>query len=249
MRTLQGGLIVVAICGLALPASAQFGGSSSSGMFGNRNLGGGTQFGRSQTGSGAGAAGNSAAGAALTGNERFLAENRRGAFVGADSGDSGNTRSAQSGTGARGMTGMRGMGMQGMFGNQNMFSQMGRMQQFQGNQNFGRNNQQLRIRLTMGGAPPSARPVPPARITSGFQTRLRRIPALQMVAPIEAFADGPVLVLRGEVASEGDRQLVEDLAMLEPEVSQVRNEIVVREAALPSEALPAPTNARRSSAQ
>jgi hypothetical protein len=70
-----------------------------------------------------------------------------------------------------------------------------------------------------------------------------------VVAPIEAFADGPVLVLRGEVASEGDRQLVEDLAMLEPEVSQVRNEIVVREATLPVEALPAPTNARRSSAQ
>jgi osmotically-inducible protein OsmY len=244
MQVVRSSLVVMAILGAALPAFAQSrtGGTNSSGMFGSRNLGGGTSFGNMGGGTGAGgAAANSAAGAALTGNERFLAENRRGAFVGADSGDTANARGAQ--TNMRGMT-----GMQGMFGNQGIFSQMNRMQQFQGNQNQGRNNKQLRIRLTMGGATPAVRTAPPARITNGFQVRLRRLPALQLVTPIEAVADGPVLVLRGEVASEGDRQMVEDLAMLEPEVTQVRNEIVVREAAPPAEALPAPMSAIRSSA-
>lgn len=243
MRMLTSSLAVAAVLSITLPAAAQYGGSTASGMFGNRNLGGGTQFGRSQTGAGAGmgaGVGNAATGAALTGNERFLEQNRRGAFVGADSGDTGNARGS--------LTNTRGaMGMQGMFGNQGIFSQLGRMQQLQGNQNQGRNNKQLRIRLTMGGAAPNVRSAPPARITNGFQARLGRLPALQLVGPIEVFADGPVLVLRGEVASEGDRQMIEDLAMLEPEVTQVRNEIVVREAAPPAEALPAPTNARRSS--
>ena len=161
--------------------------------------------------------------------------------MGADSGDTANARGS--------MTNTRGMqGLQGMFGNQGFMSQMNRMQQFQ-NQNQGQNKKQLRIRLTMGGATPSVRSAPPARITNGFQVRLRRLPALQLVSPIEAVADGPVLVLRGEVASEGDRQMVEDLAMLEPEVTQVRNEIVVREAAPPAEALPAPMSARSSSAR
>jgi osmotically-inducible protein OsmY len=247
MQVLKSSLVVVAIFGVALPALAQTrtGGTNTSGMFGSRNMGGGTSFGSMGGGTGAGAggaAGNSAAGAALTGGERFLEQNRRGAFVGADSGDTANARGSLTNT-RGGMS-----GLQGMFGNQGMFSQMNRMQQLQGNQNQGRNNQQLRIRLTMGGATPNVRSAPPARITNGFQVRLRRLPALQLVTPIEVVADGPVLVLRGEVASEGDRQMVEDLAMLEPEVTQVRNEIVVREAALPAEALPAPTSASRSSA-
>ena len=245
MRVVTSSLVVIAIIGAALPALGQTrtGGTNSSGMFGSRNLGGGTSFGNMGGGTGTGAGGaaaNSAAGAALTGGERFLEQNRRGAFVGADSGDTANARGTQ--TNMRGMT-----GMQGMFGNQGFFSQMNRMQQFQGNQNQGQNNKQLRIRLTMGGASPAVRSAPPARITNGFQVRLRRLPALQLVTPIEAVADGPVLVLRGEVASEGDRQMVEDLAMLEPEVTQVRNEIVVREAAPPAEALPAPMSAIRSS--
>ena len=240
-------LVAMAILGAAMPAVGQSrGGTNTSGMFGGRNLGGGTSFGSMGGGTGAGAGagvgGNSAAGAALTGNERFLEQNRRGAFVGADSGDTANARGTQAN--------MRGMnGMQGLFGNQGFFSQMNRMQQFQGNQNQGQNNKQLRVRLTMGGASPNVRSAPPARVTNGFQVRLRRLPALQLVSPIEAFADGPVLVLRGEVASEGDRQMVEDLAMLEPEVTQVRNEIVVREAVPPAEVLPAPMNATRSSAR
>lgn len=236
---------LTAIICLALvgTASAQYGGgSTSSGMFGNRNLGGGTSFGRNsgQSGMGAGGVGNAATGAALTGNERFLAQNRQGAFVGADSRDTANVRGQSTRTGGLG-------GMQGLFGNQGLFGQMNRMQQFQGNQNMGRNNQQLRVRMTMGGATPNLRPTPPTRVTSGFQVRLNRLPALQVVSPIEAIADGPVLVLRGEVASEGDRQMVEDLAMLEPEVTQVRNEIVVREVVRPGVASPVPTNGSNSS--
>jgi osmotically-inducible protein OsmY len=246
MRRLILGLC--ALCAVGLPASAyaQYGGTSSSGMFGNRNLGGSAQFGRGSGQTTSGGMGapvpNASQGAALTGGERFLEQNRRGAFVGADSGDTRNARSSQTGLGGLG-------GMQGMFGNQGFFSQMNRMQQFQGQNQNQNGRQQLRVRLTMGGAAPAVRSAPPAQITSGFQTRLRRLPALQLVSPIEAIADGPVLVLRGEVASEGDRQMVEDLAMLEPEVGEVRNEIVVREAAPRAEVLPAPTNARNSSAR
>jgi osmotically-inducible protein OsmY len=246
MRVWKAGLAVVAIFALAVPAYAQssFGGTSTSGMFGSRNLGGGTQFGRGSSGGGSagvGAANNSAAGAALTGSERFLEQNRRGAFVGADSGDTFNARS----TGQNTLNTTR--GLQGMFGNQGFFNQANRMQQFQQNFNQFQNSKQLRVRLSMGGTTPGVRTAPSSRVTTGFQGRLQRLPALQVVSPIEVVADGPVLVLRGEVASEGDRQMIEDLALLEPEVRQVRNELVVREAAPRVEALPAPRSESRSS--
>lgn len=175
----------------------------------------------------------------LAGNERFLQQNRQGAFVGADSGDTRNPLS---------QGGLNRGGMNNLFGNQGLFSQFNRQNQFRQNQNNNNTNQkQLRYRLTMGTASAPVAAIPTGRTSAKFQRRLAHLPAVELAGPIEATLDGQTLVLRGAVASEGDRQMIEDLALLEPEVGQVRNELVVREAGRPAEALPVPTNVNRSS--
>jgi osmotically-inducible protein OsmY len=82
--------------------------------------------------------------------------------------------------------------------------------------------------------------IEPVRIT-GFAVRLNKIPGLSQLGPIQASLEGRTAVLRGTVASEADRQLAEGLAMLEPEVLAVRNELVVGSPGTTGEALPPPT--------
>ena len=240
-RNTLAGLFVLALTG-ALPgmASAQFGGQSSglgttggsqagaggsttSGMFGSRTLGGNTT-GKSGTGA-ASPTTTVGQGSTLTGSERFLQQNRQGAFVGADNTDAGNALA--SGNTARNS-------LQGLQSLQSMFSQQSRG----GNQPQNGNNQkgkvQLRIPMKIAF---TTKPIATTRATAAFQTRLTKLPAMQRAGRIAVTMEGETAVLRGMVATEADRSLATDLALMEPAISDVRNELVVDPAASTGEVL------------
>jgi hypothetical protein len=83
---------------------------------------------------------------------------------------------------------------------------------------------QFRVPMRLGFQP---LPVSNERFGPIVSTRLTNIPGLAKIGPIQASLEGRTAVLRGTVMSEADRQLAEGLAMLEPEVLAVRNELVV----------------------
>jgi osmotically-inducible protein OsmY len=253
-------LFAAACCCLAVasPAAAQFtqsnigGGTSTYGSFGNRTLGGGMNGPSSANftgnngamgntfGSTAGAAGTTGqqtAGSGLTGSERFLRQNRQGAFVGADSGDAGNLMS-QAGQG--GMNGMN-----GMFNPQSMFSQFARMNQQRqnnfNNRNNGRGgkNKELRVAIKADISTTNLA-ASPTNVSRQFASRLRNLPALENTAAVQVTMEGRTAILTGTVASERDRELVAGLAMLEPGISAVQNNLVVGANPPRLEELPAP---------
>jgi osmotically-inducible protein OsmY len=207
------------------------GSSTSSGMFGSRTLGGNTTgptssgYGSSGGGSGTGSATAPVGqGSTLTGSERFLQANRQGAFVGADTGDTSNVLSQSAGR-----------NMQGLQGLSNLFSQANRQPNNNDKQN-GKNQLRIPMRIAF-----TTRGVAPTRISAAFQTRLTRIPALQGAGQIAVKMEGSTAVLQGTVPSEADRSLAEGLALLEPGIAAVRNELAVAPAATTGEMI-APTN-------
>ena len=209
------------------------GGTQSSSLFGGRTLGG------SNARPGGGVAPAAMQGSTMGTSARFLDANRQGAFVGADTGDTRNAISAQSGV--AGLSGRGSMqGLQGLQGLGNMFSSLGRNNSFGNNQNGQRSNAraQLRIPIRIGF---QSKPVASTRVMTEFQTRLTKLPALTGVGKIQVALEGSTAVLRGTVATEGDKQLAADLAMLEPAIADVRNELVVDPAVTTAEVL-APTN-------
>ncbi len=100
-------------------------------------------------------------------------------------------------------------------------------------------------------APPASRQQPyPPRLTIDFrytprstesvrstlQRRLADSPGIKNLGPVEVRLENRTAILEGEVASEHDRVLAEQLARLEPGISQVRNLLRVAE---PLEGVPA----------
>lgn len=118
-------------------------------------------------------------------------------------------------------------------GNQfaNLFSQIGRSMNQGGNfnQQGGRNaaRSTIRIPLRIGFAP---KPVSIPQFTAKFESRLAKLPAISAIGPIRVTMEGTTAVLTGVVASTEDRQLAEGVALLEPEVETVRNELTVQAA-------------------
>lgn len=217
--------------GTTVGSQSGAGGSTTSGMFGSRTLGGNNTSSRSGSGNGTGSATAPVGqGSQLTGSERFLEQNRQGAFVGADTGDTSNAMSAQAGN-QRAMQGLQGLS--------NMFSQMnrGRNQPNNGDNRQG-NRVQLRIPMRVGFTTKS---LATTRVSAAFQTRLTKLPALQGIGQVQVSLEGDTVVLRGQVATEADRKLVADLASLEPGIAVVRNELAVDPAASTG-AAPAPSN-------
>lgn len=85
--------------------------------------------------------------------------------------------------------------------------------------------QQLRMPLTLGftlAARPSA-----TDVGRKVQTRLTKIPQLRGNGPLTVEMDGRIAVLQGEVASEDARDLIARVVLLEPGISDVRNELQV----------------------
>lgn len=120
----------------------------------------------------------------------------------------------------------------------NLFSQIGRQLNQGGNfnQQGGRNTARSTIRIPLRTdlmPKPAATSSPQfvAKYTTKFENRLAKLPALNVVGPIRVTMEGSTAVLKGVVASEQDRELAAGVAMLEPEVETVRNELTVQAAA------------------
>ncbi len=73
----------------------------------------------------------------------------------------------------------------------------------------------------------------PVQLQSDVQQMLAGSLSLAPQRDIRVAMNGPVVVLRGSVASDQDRQLAEGMVRLTPGISDVRNELVVRNAAAP----------------
>lgn len=180
-------------------------------------------------GGGQGSAGNFGVGTAgqLDTNARYMRDNRQGAFVGADSSDTGFV-----GNTAAGSTNSRGnsRNIRGGGGGASV------------NQGGGRGRQQndVRIVLQLGFAPPTRGTIVPARAPAAVASRLagqmERSSWIQNRSPLEVTIDRGTATLRGVVATEHDRLLAERLALLEVGIRSVTNELEVPSAADSAEA-------------
>lgn len=203
------------------------GGSTTSGLFGSRTLGGNLQgggnslFGSGTRGSSAGSSATTQQmqGGVLTGNERFMNQNRDVTrnFVGADAGE---VRSIGTAGNAQ---------AQNLQGLQNAFSQFRQFNQLQQQFNNLNNAGQaartpVRIGLTLGFDAPAA---VSTRVSSTVAGRLTRLPGVEFVGAPQVSFVGRTAVVQGTVASERDRELVSRLLLLEPGISAVRNELTI----------------------
>jgi hypothetical protein len=223
----------------ALPAQAQTSrstanratGTTTQGLFGSNTVGGNASTmspsSRAATGQ-AGTSGTQQQNIALEARTMAPAvatQQQPGAFIGADTGDTGNFRSRQTGAVRTTAPNFAQLG--------NLFAQ-GMQQINQANNQGNRQQTPVRVSLRLGFAP---QPVAPVTVAA-FESRLTQLPAIRFVGPAQVTMEGRTAVLRGTVASEDDRQLAEDLAMMEPAVQNVRNELVVDSTATAAEPLP-----------
>ena len=100
--------------------------------------------------------------------------------------------------------------------------------QFGGNQ-FGAQGgqttrQTLRAKMTIGF---EVSPRPANVVSARFEKRLTSIPRLKILTPVKVTMEKETAVLRGTVARERDRDLIARLALLEPGISNVRNQLIV----------------------
>lgn len=86
---------------------------------------------------------------------------------------------------------------------------------------------QIRFRITLGFTYPRASG---AQVSAKFAQRLTRIPQLKSAQQVFVSMEDRTAVLAGQVESEHEKVLIEKLALMEPGVSEVRNEMTVRAA-------------------
>lgn len=212
-------------------STSSFGSSSLGGSsFGSSSLGG-SSFGSS--GRGGSSLGGSSLGSGGAGqlnpSDRFVRGNRQaGQFVGSDTQDVQNVLRSMGATG--GVQGLNNRAMGNMTGGRNTgrANQANRANQPGGNQPGagGRGSaEDLAVTISTGFQAPSP---PVATVVAGLSERLTRMKGIQRLSPIQALMSDGTVVLQGEVASPHDRALAEQLAMLEPGVRSVRNELAVR---------------------
>ena len=175
-----------------------------------------------------------AQGGTITGNERFLRENREvGQVIGGTTEGVGLIRGAEVTTtsqAGRGGTNLFGSGRSG-FGN--LFNQLN---QFNANANRNTQRQLRRVPFELGFKPPQL--APPAQLSEQIQTRLDRIPQLRKMGQVSLNLEGQTAVIRGQVENANDRDLVARLVMMEPGVSDVRNELTLAGEPAPPPVLP-----------
>jgi len=199
---------------MAVSVSESFaqGRTSSNGLFGSRTLGGSISGGnRSFTGTPGNRLDQQADTGNISGNERFVRGSRQpGQFVGADSGDARNFFSQLGGGGL-------GAGL-----GSNLRRNQNRSVNNQGQSQAG--STPIRARLTIGF---SHTPPTTSAVSEQIAANLASQRRIQAVSPISAAFADQVLVLRGRVATAEQRALAERLALLEPGVWRVRNEIQI----------------------
>jgi hypothetical protein len=214
--------------------------STASGSSSTRSLGSGvsagtrTSIGGTGRASGVGSSGNFGVGSAGTvdSSDRFVRTSRQaGAFVGTDSAD---TRAfvgsvaAGSGTGTSSTSIRRGGGGGG--GGSASANRGGRR---------GRQSDEIRVTLDVGFALPPGKVAQEARDLAAAKLagRMERSTWIQKRSPLVVTLDQGIATLRGVVATEHDRVLAEQLALLEPSIAAVKNELTVQP---PEPAAPAP---------
>jgi len=206
--------------------------TSQSGMFGSRTLGQGLTAGtRTMTGSpvpgNMGSQFDSSNVGQVDSSDRFVRGNRQaGAFIGTSAADAAQFLGAvQAGQGAQGATSS---GISAA-GNRNQRQQ----QPGQGGGRGGAAKVQIRPRLHVAF---SYRPPIATAVSAELARRLASTPQIHTMSPLEVSLVDGTLTLRGHVATEHDRSLAEQLALLEAGVWKVKNELVVA----PSGHIPAP---------
>lgn len=213
---------------------------SSTGTFGQRSLGSSAANPRSNF-SGTGGGQQGAQGmqtpqqvGQLTGNERYVRGNRTAQdFVGADTTAAANF--------------FAGMGMGGQTGQNNNLNRILNQGRNQNNQNQQLNqnqNQQntktqrtVRTVLTVGF---DYRPQTTSSISQELSANLTKSRGVQALSPVTVEMTGRTAVLRGVVANDHARSLAERLALLEPGVAVVKNELTVSQPELSPPPTPAP---------
>ena len=139
----------------------------------------------------------------------FQAMQRTG-FVGQDAADTTNPRSQAGNQTNRN-------NLAGAF--QNLFSQ-----NFNAQQGGQKAKTPLRLQLRVGF---QTKPMATGQFTAKMGNRLTKLPGLATLGPLTVTMEGQTAVLQGRVGTEADRLLAAELALLEPEVLDVRNELLV----------------------
>ena len=220
-------LIVVTVVMVIGPlAEAAFGQARPGGTASNQ---GGFQV-SGGSGGGQGSAGNFGVGSAgqVDTNARYMRDNRQGAFVGADSGDTEFVGNVGAGVGGRNNRNIRRGG--GGAVNVNRGGQ-------------GRQRNEVRIVLQLGFTPPSRGEVAsarkPAAVAARLADRMERSNWIQNRSQMEVSIDEGTATLRGVVSTEHDRVLAERLALLEGGIRKVENLLEVQGAEDAAEDAPA----------
>lgn len=217
-------VLAIAWVGLSKADAQQI--QTQTGTFGSRTLGNTV----------GGASANRNAGLTQTGQVTATGAVQRqdGGFVGASSQNMAGIFGSNIGTGGlgRSATGGFGASLGAGIANQFGFGGAGRGQQGGGanlqNQNATQNRGNLRVSMEIGfGRPRSVLNASAASLR--LSKRLSNIPQLDTLGPIAVTSVGRTVVLRGTVPSERARDLAERLALLEPGVSEVQNELSVVE--------------------
>ena len=161
----------------------------------------------------------------IDGDERFLRDNQQtGGVLGAAAPTVGlfNTQGANSPTGGNRQFGI-GRGPQA-FGQNNFNNQL--LNSLFGGAGVGGSQQKpLRMPLKLGFKPPARKP---EAVAAKLQSRLTRLPRVQKMGRVEIRLQGGKAILSGQVNSEEDRRLLTRLAMFEPGVSDVQNDLQVK---------------------
>jgi hypothetical protein len=162
----------------------------------------------------------------ITGDERFVRENREvGQLVGGSAEGVGNLRGQEATNNPQ--TG-RQPSRNTAFGGRGGFNQFNQLFNASGRNTLQNQRSRLRIPVQLGFAPVNA-PASP-QVATRVQQRLMTVTQLNATSPLLVEMEGRVAVLRGAVGSEHDRNLAARLVMLEPGVSNVRNELQVASA-------------------
>jgi osmotically-inducible protein OsmY len=95
--------------------------------------------------------------------------------------------------------------------------------------NLSRQRRPLRMPVTVGIEPTPAliAAAQPANVAQRVQTKLERIPQVRGSGSVSVTMDGKRAVVKGQVKSERDRELIGRMLLLEPGVGDVQNELVV----------------------
>jgi osmotically-inducible protein OsmY len=180
-------------------------------------------------------------GAQVSGSEWFVPGNRQaGQFVGSDSADASNfigafsqtTGMAQGGRGGNqfGANQFGGGNQMGANGQRNNRQQGGRQGQNQqnGNSRNGRQNRSPMLRTYVADFQAASIPsVSSSNVGQRLANQLSTSRSVKAIGPVQVTMAGRTAVLQGTVATEQDRDLAARMAMLEPGVSQVRNELQI----------------------